>query len=237
MLPESEAFQSLVLGPIEKLLNRGVGQSVTAQNIAKELEGRSVEVRMEGIPLQMRLSVTNGAIGVARTPKTSTETSTGTSAEAPAGTSPGIWPATPAEARISATPLGLLRLLGPGAQEAIRQGSVRFTGDTELAERFRKLLLYARPDLEEELSHLVGDAAAHEFGRFVSGLSAWGGKALASVSRSLSEYLQEESRVVPTKRELAAFAGEVDKLVNDVARAEANVRDAQAKLRTTDTRR
>lgn len=207
MTQDENKFPGLLLRPLEALLNRGIGQSATAQNLARELEGRAVDIRIDGTPLHVRVRVQEGAIAV----------SAGGEA--------------PTDASIGGTPLGLMRLLGPRAQEAIRQGFVKFTGDAELAERFRKLLLYARPDLEEELSRVVGDPLAHEFGRFVTGLSDWGAQALESVSRSLSEYLQEESQLVPSKPELAKFASQVDELVNDVARAEANLRDAQARLR------
>jgi ubiquinone biosynthesis protein UbiJ len=39
----------------------------------------------------------------------------------------------------------------------------------------------------------------------------------------MSEYLQEESRILPTHSEVREFAGKVDDLVNDVARAEARI--------------
>lgn len=207
MAKDEDKFAGLALRPLEALLNRGIGQSATAQGLARELDGRAVDIRIDGTPVHVRLRVQQGAIS----------TSTGDEA--------------PVDASISGTPLGLARLLGPREQEAIRQGFVRFTGDADLAERFRKLLLYARPDLEEELSRLVGDPLAHEFGRFVTGLSDWSAQALGSFSRSLSEYLQEESRLVPPKRELATFASDVDALVDDVARAEAILRDLQARLR------
>ena len=38
------------------------------------------------------------------------------------------------------------------------------TGDTDIAEQFRDLLRFATPDLEEELSRLVGDPLAHQAG-------------------------------------------------------------------------
>jgi ubiquinone biosynthesis protein UbiJ len=207
MSPDAQSLPGLLLRPVEALLNRGVRQSATAQGIARELEGRAVEVALDGTAIRVRLGMVNGAIVL--------------SASAP----------DEADASISGTPTGLARLLGPGAQDAVRQGHARLTGDTELAERFRKLLVYARPDLEEELARLVGDPLAHSVGRFVGEFSAWSGQALASLERSVAEYLQEESRLVPTRRELSAFAAGVDELVNDVARAEAALRDAQAKLR------
>ena len=38
---------------------------------------------------------------------------------------------------------------------------MRVSGDAETAQSFQKLFKAARPDFEEQLSRLVGDAAAH----------------------------------------------------------------------------
>ena len=209
MTAKLETVPDMLCKPVAALLNRGLRQSSTAQAIANELEGRAVQVSLAGSPLAMRIEIQAGAFAI--------------SASSPE----------PADATISGTPAGLARLLGPGAQDAIRDGAVQFTGDTELAERFRKLLRHARPDLEEELSRVVGDPVAHQFGRFFAELSAWRGRAFNSLGRSASEYLQEEAQLVPGRRELATFAARVDELVNDVERAEAALREVRAALRVS----
>jgi ubiquinone biosynthesis protein UbiJ len=212
MAATPDKLPDLLCRPVQALLNRGLRQSATAQALATGLEGRAVQVSVEGLPLEVRIDIRSGEFAV--------------SSSAPV----------PADAVISGTPAALARLLGPGAQDAIREGAVRFTGDTELAERFRKLLQYARPDLEEALSRVVGDPVAYQVGRFVTSLSAWRGRALQSIGRSVSEYLQEESQLVPSRQELAAFAASVDELVNDVERAEAGLRDLRSKLGASEDR-
>ena len=66
------------------------------------------------------------------------------------------------DATLSGTPLSLLRLAGPAPEAALRGGAVHIEGDAEVAQTFSELLKAAQPDLEEELSRVVGDVAAHQ---------------------------------------------------------------------------
>ena len=61
---------------------------------------------------------------------------------------------------ISGSLLALTRLAGPAGEAVIRDGDVELSGDALLAQDFQKLLRYGRPDIEEELSGVVGDIAA-----------------------------------------------------------------------------
>ena len=42
----------------------------------------------------------------------------------------------------------------------MQHGDIDVTGDVIIAQQFQKLLYYGRPDIEEELSTVIGDAAA-----------------------------------------------------------------------------
>lgn len=200
-------FAELLLRPFEQLLNRGLEQSTSAQALARELEGRVLALSVEATPLDLRLAVRGGRFALAL----------------PDGAAP--------DASISGTALSLGRLLREDPQALIREGAVRFGGDTEMAARFRALLGFAVPDLEEELARLFGDPFAHGIGNAARGLAAWGQAAGESLGRSASEYVQHEARVTPTAGELADFAGGVDELVNAVARAEARLAALRGRLR------
>jgi ubiquinone biosynthesis protein UbiJ len=114
----------------------------------------------------------------------------------------------------------------PGAN-AIRDGSLEFTGDPILAQEFQQLLTYARPDLEEELSGVVGDVAAHRIGEIARGVGKWGLEASATMGANIREYLQEESRDVPSRYEVDRFAANVSALRDDVDRLEARLKRLQ----------
>jgi len=129
---------------------------------------------------------------------------------------------------VSGSLLDLTRLAGPAGAAIIRDGDIELSGDAHLAEEFQKLLRYGRPDFEEELSGVIGDVAAHGIGEIFRGVGEWGRDARATMRQNVSEYLQEESRTVPTRDEVDVFRGQVDTLRDDVARFEARLKTIEA---------
>lgn len=117
----------------------------------------------------------------------------------------------------------LALMAGPSGEAAIRKGSLSLSGDAETAQQFQQLLKYARPDIEEELSALVGDVAAHKIGNIARGLRHWGREARATMGANIREYLQEESRDTPSRYELESFSSDVSTLRDDVDRLDARL--------------
>ena len=99
----------------------------------------------------------------------------------------------------------------------------------ELAQQFQDLLRYGRPDLEEELSGVVGDVIAHSIGDLARNVRRWGKDARSTLGQNVSEYLQEESRSVPSRYETHVFRKRVGSLRDDVARFEARLKRFEAK--------
>lgn len=195
-----EPLPNLALRPLELLINRGIRQSSTAQALAAALEGKSLALRADGIPWPLQLAASGGQLRV----------SGGGGPESPSATLEG-------------GPLSLLALARGDAQARIRDGELRITGDTDVASQFRELLQMAGPDLEEELSKVLGDPLAHEVGSFVKALAQWGSRAARSVSRSAAEFITEERQVLPTRTEAEELYAQVDRLSADVDRAEARL--------------
>jgi len=194
--------------PLELLVNRGIGLSSTAGAMAAALEGRTLEIRLEGTPLALRLEAAAGQVRVR----------------------PASSAAAPADARLAGSPLAMTRLLAGDPQALIREGEVRLTGDTDVANQFRDLLHMARPDLAEELSKLVGDPLAHQVAGVARELGALGSRAANAFARSLGEYLTEERGTLPTRAEADEFYQAVDRTANDVARAEARLQHLKNRL-------
>ena len=71
------------------------------------------------------------------------------------------------DAEISGSLMNLAALAGPHPEEIIRRGDVTIRGDAEIAQKFRELAMLLKPDVEEELSKLIGDTPAHQALRFV----------------------------------------------------------------------
>jgi ubiquinone biosynthesis protein UbiJ len=100
---------------------------------------------------------------------------------------------------------------------------VHIEGDAEVAQAFSELLKHARPDLEEELSRVVGDVAAHQIGNIARSALAFGRRASDTFARNVAEYLQEEGRDLPTRIEADEFIAGVDAIRDDVDRLEARL--------------
>ena len=120
--------------------------------------------------------------------------------------------------------ISLARLAGPAAEDLVRDGVVGITGDAVLAGQFQKLLYYGRPDFEEELSAVIGDAAAHSVGELARDAGSWSRQTRDTMRQNVSEYLKEERRAVPARFETDAFRDDLNALRDDVERFEARLR-------------
>lgn len=189
----------MILEQVATVLNRNVAASSRAQALCERLEGRSLAVHVEGMSLHIVARVDSRQIALA--PRAEREP----------------------DATVSGTPLTLLSLVGPGAQGRLRSGAVTITGDAEVAQSFQELLRAAQPDLEEELSRLVGDVAAHQIGNVVRSVTGWGRKAAATLATNVGEYLQEESRDLVTRTEMEEFLASVDVLRESADRLRARM--------------
>lgn len=181
------------------LLNRGIQASATARGLCAELDGRRLAVVLEPPGTRIVLTATDGRLVA------------------------GLSEDDAADAELRGGPIGFARLQLGDAQSVLRDGAVRISGDTETAECFQSLLEAARPDPEEQLSRVIGDIPAHQLGEAARGLAGWTQTAVESFGRSLSEYLREERRDLPTRVEVAAHLDAVDDFANAVDRAEARL--------------
>jgi ubiquinone biosynthesis accessory factor UbiJ len=110
----------------------------------------------------------------------------------------------------------------------LRGGAVHIEGDAEVAQTFSELLKAAQPDLEEELSRVVGDVAAHQVGNAARTALRFARRAHDTFLQNVAEYLQEEGRDVPNRTEAEEFLHGVDRLRDDVDRLEARLKLLEA---------
>ena len=73
--------------------------------------------------------------------------------------------------------LNLAALAGSHPEEVIQRGDVTIRGDAEVAQKFRELAMLLKPDVEEELSKLIGDTPAHQALRLVRMATGFGRRA------------------------------------------------------------
>lgn len=204
-----DALETL-LRPIAAMINRQIAAKTPARELCEALDGCTLAVRVEKTALAVYLVVIDTTLQIASTP-----------VEEP-------------DVIIAGSLFSLARLSGPAGEELIRDGVVKISGDAVVAQRFQKLLRHGRPDLEEEISSVVGDVAAHGIGEFARGLSDWGREARATMRQNLGEYLREESRVAPSRYEVNTFRNQVDTLRDDVARFDARLKKLEQSLAVKD---
>ena len=106
------------------------------------------------------------------------------------------------------------------AQDESAKMQIKIDGDTHLATEFSKVLQQMRWDIEEDLSHLVGDIAANKVVAGSQKLAQETKKQTINLAEMLSEYWQEEKLVIAKKWQVEKFVQDVDSLKSDIARFE-----------------
>lgn len=191
------------LRPVAHLLNRNIQAVTPARELCRGLSGRVVAVRVRDTALAAWIVIHDDTLELL--PSYEREP----------------------DVTIEGSLLTLARMASDSGEAAVRYGNISLSGDAETAAAFQKLLSYAKPDIEEELSGVVGDVAAHRLGEIARGLGRWGREARSTMGANVREYLQEESRNAPSRYEAERFSSRVNTLRDDVARLEARIKRLQ----------
>ena len=118
---------------------------------------------------------------------------------------------------IACSPALMLRIL---ARDETAWTSVRIEGDTAFAAAINHVWRNLRWDIEEDLSRVFGDVAAHRMAQTGRALGQWGRQSADNIARALAEYWTEEQPLIVDRFEVERFNREVDTLRDDVARLE-----------------
>jgi len=117
----------------------------------------------------------------------------------------------------------------PGALPALLRGKDAFLreigidGNADLAGTAQDLFRNLRWDVEEDLSHVIGDALAHrvvEQGKRVTG---WGREAAERLAQNFAEYWTEEQPLLARLSDLRQFVADVEHLRADLARIQKRI--------------
>jgi len=98
------------------------------------------------------------------------------------------------------------------APDVVAAGELHISGDIDLGQRFQRLLESIDIDWEEQAARVLGDVAAHQLGNAWRDLRQWSKQALQTLRLDTAEYLQEESRLLPSRARLEAFRDAVETL-------------------------
>ncbi|MHB8743369.1 MAG: ubiquinone biosynthesis accessory factor UbiJ [Sulfuricaulis sp.] len=95
-------------------------------------------------------------------------------------------------------------------------GEVQISGDIDLGQRFQRLLEKIDIDWEAQAARVLGDVAAHQLGNALRDMRAWSKHARQTLAQDFVEYLQEESRLLPSAVRAETFGQAVETLRQDV---------------------
>jgi len=186
---------------IENLLNRNLPRSPRAQELCDSLKGKAVRIEADGLGWRLDCESLGTSLKLTKAELQRTP-----------------------DAEISGNLMSLAALAGPRPEEVIQRGDVRIRGDAELAQKFRELAMLLKPDVEEELSKLIGDTPAHQALRLAKAVTGFGRRAMNTGVRNVAEYLAHERGDLVPRAEAEDFYRGVERLREDLDRLDARTR-------------
>ena len=144
----------------------------------------------------------------------------GTLRAAPESTAPAV--------TIRLTQATVLQILAEG-EDAWRKANVQ--GDTEFGAAISKVAANLRWDIEEDLSRVFGDIAAHRMAAAGRSAAAWPKQAATSLAGTVAEFLTEEKHLLVTPLRAAEFVRDVDELRDAVERLDKRIERLQRQVR------
>ncbi|MGB7932819.1 MAG: SCP2 sterol-binding domain-containing protein [Gammaproteobacteria bacterium] len=187
---------------LESAFNRYLRLDPAAGDRLAGLDGRVIALEMRGLDLMLVFRVQGQGIAFIDEPDRKPDT------------------------LLRGTPLGFTRMgLGRGnATGTLFSGDVEISGDVETGQSFKAVLDAIDIDWEEQLARFTGDMLAHRLGNAARHAGSWVGHARLTLEQDLSEYLQEELHVVPTRIEIENLIEDIGRLGMDTDRLEARLR-------------
>jgi len=183
------------LQPFINMVNRQIAEKTPAFDLSKELEGKVVSMKIRDTEHHLDFIMIENKLQA-------------------------VNDSDDHDVQITGSLLTFTSLIKNSPEEAVRDGLLNFQGDIGTGQKFQELMRYAKPDFEEELSRVFGDMAAQNIGKVNSKVSHWVKDSKNILEQNISEYLQEEQKILPSQYEFNKFQVAVNKLRDDVDRIE-----------------
>ena len=119
--------------------------------------------------------------------------------------------------------------VGPGALFALARGeeeflrAVELSGNARLAQEVASLARHLRWDVEETLSRVVGDVAAHRIAGAAREFAGWHLDAAKRVTAAATDFLTDEASLLVRREQQAGHARAVAELRDALARLEKRI--------------
>lgn len=120
----------------------------------------------------------------------------------------------------------LMPRLAAGEEAAFRD--IEMQGDMEFAQEISYLARNLSWDVEEDLSRVVGDIAAHRIAGAGRAVAHWGRDAALRTAQGAAEYWTEESPLIASRVKVQGFVREVEALREALDRLEKRIERIEA---------
>ena len=189
----------MLLSLSQRMLNEQIEASTAARERLLELDGKRFAVIVKGSDLRIIAESSSGELLISSSVKGD------------------------CDVELTAGAFDLLRLARSASLSDFRSVGASLNGDLNVAEGFADLIRLAMPEPEALLADWIGDMPAHAVGQAARRVGGWTGRAERAFEQNLAEYLQEESPTLIPSSLARQFSAEVDRIRDDVDRAERRV--------------
>lgn len=183
---------------LETALNHALSLDPDTQAKLAALNGRSVQLHVQGVDLRLAIRVEGERLKVGPAPEHS-------------------------DLRVAATPGSLLSMLLRRHSESLAPGKVEIAGDAELARRLEKLASGFAPDFEEAFTRTFGDVVGVPLAKAVRSGLAHARETGSHLTEDSAAWLRDEARIAIAPGEAETFLDEVDALRERAERLEARL--------------
>ncbi len=191
---------------LQSALNHALSLDPDTQQRVVALDGRSVQLHLEGPELTLAITVHDGKLAVG----------------------PGR---EDSQLRVRATPGSLLSMAMRRDDEGVAPGKVDIAGDAELARRLEKLATQFAPDVEEAFARTFGDVLGVPIARAMRQALAHARESGGHLAEDAADWLRDETRVAAAPGEVETFLDGVDTLRERSERLEARLARLEQKLK------
>ena len=200
MLPE-QALQK-----ISGIINSVLSKDPDYLSVLSSLEGKCLAISVQGLSVLLYIKIDQGAIQLLNQSHVNDEKF-----------EPNV--------TIEGPPFALLSLLfSRDAMQTMQDSGIKIQGDLHVARQLSDTLSQLDVDWEGILAEYIGDIPAQKIGSGLQKVIEWRSRVHESWQAALTEYLQEESRSLPTRIEVEHFLNQVDSVRDAVERLEARIK-------------
>ncbi|MEE9344327.1 MAG: SCP2 sterol-binding domain-containing protein [Methylococcales bacterium] len=197
----------IFLNALEKLVNSVLGMASDTDHLLAPLSGKIVKIHIDPPGFDIVMCFSEQGIQMLEN-----------------------YPAEPdVELRGSPVAFGLMSFSGRPTRPLF-SGKVSMQGDSQVGHHFQQLFESLNIDWQQQLSRIIGTHAAQRVADFVGQGKQWFDETGDAVQEDISEYLQEESKILPAQAEADMMFDDVDQLRADSDRLEARVKRLHSRL-------